>query len=86
MLPVHRDSWFTFRFAEDRIISRVHLDGVPMGRPVSIIQIDPVTGERLNLLATARVSEGGWVEFPAPIIVRAGEAFIAVLTSSHGEA
>ena len=30
------------------------------------------------LLTTAAVGEGGWVDLPDPIIVRAGEAFIAV--------
>jgi hypothetical protein len=45
---------------------------------VAVFQIDPGTGERLGLLATATVGEGGWVDLPAPIIVRAGDAFIAV--------
>ena len=40
--------------------------------------MDPGTGERLGLLATATVGEGGWVDLCEPIIVRAGEAFIAV--------
>ena len=42
------------------------------------IKIDPGTGERLGLLATATVGEGGWVDLAEPIIVRAGEAFVAV--------
>ena len=40
--------------------------------------IDPATGDRLGLLANAIVKEGGWVDLAEPIIVRAGEAFIAV--------
>jgi hypothetical protein len=36
------------------------------------------TGERLGLLATAVVAEGGWVALTEPIIVCAGEAFVAV--------
>ena len=36
------------------------------------------TGERLGLLATATVGEGGWVDLREPIIVRAGDAFVAV--------
>lgn len=35
MIPIHRGSWFTFRFGHDRIIPRFHLDGVEAGRPVS---------------------------------------------------
>ncbi len=40
--------------------------------------IDPGTGKRLGLLATATVGEAGWVDLTETIIVRAGEAFIAV--------
>lgn len=36
------------------------------------------TGERLGLLASATVGDGGWVDLREPIMVRAGEAFIAV--------
>jgi hypothetical protein len=78
LLPLYRDSWFTFRFAEGRIIPRFHLDDVPPGSQISVIKIDPASGERLGLLATATVGEAGWVDLPQPIIVRAGEAFIAV--------
>jgi hypothetical protein len=78
MRPLYEDSHFTFRFADDRIIPRFHLEGVPAGRHVSVFRIDPGTGERLGLLATATVGEGGWVELSEPIIVQAGEAFVAV--------
>jgi hypothetical protein len=80
MLPIYEDPHFTFRFANDRIILRFHLEGVEGGRPVFVFKIDPGTGERLCLLATATVGEGGWVALPQPIIMRAGEAFIAVQT------
>ncbi len=78
MIPLHQDPWFTFRFGEDRLIPRFHLEGVQAGRRVSVFRIDPGTCEQLGLLATATVGEGGWVDLPEPIIVRAGEAFIAV--------
>ena len=78
MLPLYEDLFFTFRFADDRIIPRFHLDGVEAGRRVSVFRIDPGTGERLALLATATVGAGGWVDLLEPIIVRAGETFIAV--------
>ena len=45
---------------------------------MSVFKIDPGTGERLGLLATAAVGEGGWVDLTEPIIVRAGEAFLAL--------
>ena len=79
MIPLHQDPWFTFRFADDRRIPRFHLDGVQAGRRVSVFKIDPGTGERLDLLATVMVGEGGWVELTEPMIVRVGNGFIAVL-------
>jgi hypothetical protein len=78
MTPLYRDAWYTFRFADHRIISRFHLEGIEVGLQVSVFKIDPGTQERLGLLATATVGEGGWVDLLEPIIVRAGEAFIAV--------
>ena len=78
MIPLHQDPWFTFRFVEGRIISRFHLEGVPAGRLVSVFKIDTGTGERQGLLATATVGEEGWVDLAEPIMVRTGEAFIAV--------
>ena len=47
-------------------------------RHVSVFKIDPSTGERLGLITTATVGEGGWVNLGEPIIVKAGDAFIAV--------
>ena len=78
MLPLYEDPWFTFRFADDR-----HHPSLPPGgrrgrAAGEVFKIDPGTGERLGLLATATVGEGGWVDLAEPIIVRAGEAFIAV--------
>jgi hypothetical protein len=78
LLPLYQDPWFTFRFADDRIILRFHLEGVEVGRQLKVFKINPGTGERLGLLATAIVGEGGWVDLTEPIIVRAGEAFVAV--------
>jgi hypothetical protein len=78
MIPLHYDPWFTFRFADDRMILRFHLEGIEVGRRVSVFKIDPSSGERLGLLATATVGEGGWVDLQEPIIVRAGDSFVAV--------
>jgi hypothetical protein len=66
------------RFADDRLIPRFHLEGVEAGWRVSVFSIDPGSGERLALLATAAVGEGGWVDLAEPILVRAGGAFIVV--------
>jgi hypothetical protein len=79
MLPLYEESWFTFRFADDRIIPRFHLAGIEAGRRVEVFKIDPGNGDRLGLMTNATVGERGWVDLAEPIIVRAGEAFIAIL-------
>ena len=84
MRPLYEDPHFTFRFAADRIIPRFHLEGVEAGQRVSVLRIDPGTCERLGLLATATVGEGGWVDLAEPIIVRAGDAFVAVSEATAG--
>ena len=78
MIPLHHETYFTFRFADDRLVPRFHLDGVEAGRRVAVYTIDPDSGERHGLLATAGVGDGGWVDLPEPIAVRAGAAFVAV--------
>lgn len=78
MIPLYEDSCFTFRFADDRIIPRFHLEGIEAGRRVSVFKINAVTSERLGLLATVIVGEGGWVDLNQPIIVRAGDEFVVV--------
>lgn len=78
MIPLHHETHFTFRFADDRLIPRFHLDGVEAGRRVAVYAIDPGSGDRQGLLATAGVGDGGWVDLPEPITVRAGGAFVAV--------
>jgi hypothetical protein len=55
MRPLYEDPHFTFRFADDRLIPRFHLEGVEVGRRISVFQIEPGTGERLGLLARATV-------------------------------
>lgn len=78
MIPIHQDPHFIFRFADDRIIPRFHLEAIEAKRHICVFKIDSNTGERLGLLATATVGEDGWVDLRQPIIVQAGEAFIAV--------
>ena len=78
MLPPYHDPHFTFGFADDRIVPRFQLEGVGSGRRVDVFRIDPATGERLGLLTTGVVGDGGWVHVVEPIGVRAGDAFVAV--------
>lgn len=85
MLPLYHDPHFTFRFADSRIISRFHLDGVGAGSRVSVVQWDPKTGERRELLREATVGENGWVDLSEPLMVRAGEGFV-VIPESNGPA
>jgi hypothetical protein len=77
MTPLYEDAWFNFGFSEDRIIHRFHLESVPVGRQVSVNRIDPGTGERLGRPATEIVGDGDGVDLTEPIMVQAGEAFIA---------
>jgi hypothetical protein len=83
MIPLYNNPYFTFRFADDRIIPRFHLEGIEAGRRVSVLKIDPTTGEHLGLLAKTTVGEGGWVDLSVSIIVKAGEAFIALPESNR---
>jgi len=78
MIPLYQDPYFTFCFADDRLIQRFHLEGLEAGRQVSVFKIDTATQDQLGLLAMATVGDGGWVDLLEPIIVLAGEAFIAV--------
>ncbi|MFO0806753.1 MAG: hypothetical protein U0791_26910 [Gemmataceae bacterium] len=57
---------------------RFHLEGVEAGRHISVYRIQPDSGDRLDLLASAVMGEGDWVDLREPIIVQAGEAFVAV--------
>jgi hypothetical protein len=63
MKNIYQDPWFTFRFADDRVIPRFHLEGIEGGRRVSVFKIDPGSSERLGLLATVTVDDGGLGEF-----------------------
>jgi len=78
MVPLYRETFFTFRFADDRIIPRFHLEGVRPGQRVSVFDLDPDTGAQQALLATATAGEDGWVDVATPILVRAGHGFVAV--------
>src|SRR5258708_7704636 len=72
------DGHCVFRVAGDRLLPRFRLEGVEAGRRVSVFGLDATIGERLGLSATATVGDGGWVDLPEPVVVRAGEGFVAV--------
>ena len=78
MLPLYIDNGFRFRFAEDRIIPRFHLEGVRLGAIVIIYRIDPIQGEMDEVLQRAVVGDSGWVELPQPLIVRMGGGFLVI--------
>ena len=77
MIPLQHDPHFTFRFADSRIIPRIHLEGIEPGRSVKVYAL-LATGEPGTLLAEGTVGDGGWVELSRSIIVHAGDAFLAV--------
>jgi len=81
MLPLYRDPHFTFRFAEDRLVGRFHMDGVAPGTLVSVFALDPTTGGRRGLIVEAVGGDGGWVDLSEPLVVRAGGGFVAVAGS-----
>ena len=85
VLPLYRDPHFIFRFAEDRLVGRFHLDGVESGTPVSVFALDPATGERREPIAEAVAGDGGWVDLSEPLVVRAGGGFVAVAGSPQSE-
>lgn len=78
MIPLHHEPHFTFRFAADRIIPGFHLEGVEAGRRIAVFRLDPVTGERSGLIASATTGRDGWVALSEPILARAGDGFVAV--------
>lgn len=77
MIPLHREPHFTLRFDEGRIIPGFHLEGVGAGRRVSVFKLDPATSDQ-RAAGSDRHGDGNWVDLPKPIIVRAGEGFVAV--------
>ena len=76
-MNLYRDAHYTFRFADDRVIPRFHLDGVAAGRPVTVFEV-AADDARGPVLAKTVAGAGGWVELAEPLIVRAGGGFVAV--------
>lgn len=78
-MNLYRDTHYTFRFADDRLIPRFHLDGVAAGCSVTVFALAEA-GAPARVLAKAVVGEGGWVELAEPLVVRAGGGLVAVPT------
>jgi putative acetyltransferase len=78
MTPLYRDPDFTFRFSDDRLVPRFHLEGTKAGHPVTVFDLDPDTGSRRGVLAKATAGTDGWVDLAEPLVVRAGGGFVAV--------
>jgi hypothetical protein len=82
MIPLYCDTHFSFGFDDDRVIPKFHLEGVGMGVKVDVFHIDPVSRLRLELLTSGVTGVGGWVDLVKPVVVRVGDAFVAVPESS----
>jgi putative acetyltransferase len=78
-MQIHQDAHYAFRFADDRLIPRFHLEGTLRGQRVSVYRMDSNSGQRLKLLRTAIVGEDSWVDLDDPLIMHAGEGFMAVV-------
>lgn len=78
LLPLYHGRHFVFSFIDDRRVPRFHLTGIERGCRVSVFRLEPGTGTWKDLLTTATVGEGGWVDLAEPIVVRAGQGFVVV--------
>ena len=76
-MKLYEDPGYTFWFSENRVIDRFHLDGQLVGRRVSVHALDHHTGQPRQVLLWACVGPGGWVELAEPLVVRAGDGFLA---------
>jgi hypothetical protein len=48
MRPLYKDPHFTFRFKDDRIVPRFHLEGVQAGQRILVFSINPGTGRSVT--------------------------------------
>ncbi|MBP3956163.1 N-acetyltransferase [Gemmata sp. G18] len=78
-MNLYRDTHYTFRFADDRLVPRFHLEGVEAGCGVTVFSL---TDDKVpaRVLAKTRAGADGWVELAEPLVVRAGGGFVAVPT------
>jgi hypothetical protein len=76
MIPIFREPWYRFCFAENRLIPRFHLEGVPTGVRVRVYRL--VQEEPGPLLLEGIVGEAGWVECLPPLRMHSGEGFLVI--------
>lgn len=78
MIRLYADDRYTFRFAEPRLIPRIHLQDAPVGAKV---QLWPLQDSLSNLstlpLRESLVGPNGWVELEPPLIVSPEAGFVA---------
>ena len=70
MIPLHRDPFYRFPFADARRVDRFHLDGAEPGRAVTVLDLTTDA-----VLAAGTVGPGGWVTLPEPLAVAPGGGF-----------
>lgn len=75
MIPLFREPFYTFAFAEDRLIDRFHLEGVPAGQ---LVVLEGLSDSNGLLLQT---ETGGWVRLPEPRVVRRGQVFRVIISN-----
>jgi len=77
VIPLYRDPVFTFRFEEDRLIDRFHLEGVGSGARVAVSRWQAETNHQAGPeLARCVVGDSGWVTLSPPLLMRAGGGFV----------
>jgi hypothetical protein len=75
VIELYHEDDFTFRFAEPRVVGRFHLENVAPGTVVAVRRLrtpGDVVGE---MVATATVGPGGWVEIEPALRVDAANGF-----------
>ena len=91
MLPLYNDPHFTFRFADNRIIPRFHLEGVEVGRrvagPVRVaLQVDDAAATAEALVAAGATRLGGPVVTPwgdKNVRIEASGLQLTLFTAEH---
>ncbi|VTR97972.1 hypothetical protein [Tuwongella immobilis] len=81
MIPLFSELEFRFRFAEERIVPRFHLEGIAPGVRIAIFALtasDAAGESRGDWLMDALVGDASWVTVEPPLRVGPGRGFVAV--------
>lgn len=79
MRALYVEPHFTFRFAEERWIDRVHLTDVPAGILARAYRMNISENEPKVCIASGVTDELGWVAFAETVHMHAGDEFIVVV-------